>query len=802
MGRMLGTRRALFSSLTPVASAILDFVNGVYKYGSVQYPSVMSMPGASFSNASGGYVQTANGLKSFPPNTPRIGINGYVSELAGTNLLPNSVGMTGTGWVGQNTAMTANNAIAPDGTQTATLNTAASNNVAGAGNYTSAGITVSAGAQYTASAYFKAGTSSHGVLNVNHGASGGYVAAVFNSVTGVITSVGLLAGTMFNSVITRSNAIGNGWFRIEITWTAGVTGTVPYIWGQCNSATPTFQAGGNVSVTAGQTNYAWGGQVENSPIATSYIPTYNAVTNLLQQSNYLANAPWAASGVIATNNSAVAPDGSFTASLINTTLALSTMRQLVTVTASTTYTFSFYVKRGTATDLKYSVYNASASAELIGATSYYAQTSASEWVRISVTFTTPAGCTSVAVYVNRDANQLGTAFIWGCQCELGTRATNFIPVSPAVTNQCTHSQRIGDVASWTNSLGTPTLNAAIAPDGTTTATLWTSSGGANSAPYKIAYTTTAAGQVVTNSAYLKAGTSQYATLNCNNAGFVVACFDLKNGAVTKTQTNGTTFSNLVASITPAENGFFRCVISFTVTATATAVYMQVSNSNSPTPSFDAQGNNACTNGTTLYMWGAQAELGYGANQYVPTVASAVSAVAQTSATKAAQTSASRAPDTLSFGSALGLSFANTKAMVTQGFYLNQLSTNHVMGYLSDGTTSNYISTGSYLGNFLSQLVVAGATVRSLYQAENIPSPLTLRKQGVSFGSGKYVVSQNGSTVNDPNNANPSFSQTPAFNQLAIGVFPNLGTPQMNGYVGKVQLFGNSLNQSQLNNLTR
>ena len=797
---MLGARRALFPKLTPTAGLVLDFINGVYSYAGQTYASVMSMPGATFSNATGGYVQTATGLQQVAPNTPRIGVNGYVSELGATNLLANSVGMTGTGWTGQNTTVTANNATAPDGTLTASLNTATGTSATGAGNYTSTGITVASGTQYTASAYFKGGTATYGVLNVNHGPSGGYIAAVFNHTTGVITSVGLLAGTMFNSVTTKSTSIGNGWWRVEITWTAGVAGTVPYIWGQCNSATPAFQAGGNVSVTAGQTNYVWGGQFEAGGAATSYIPTYAAVTNLIQQSNYLANAPWFANSTTATNNAAIAPDGSQTASLVTANNALNGHRIAVTVTASTTYTFSFYVKQGTMGTLKYSVYNLTASSELIAATTYTATTTG--WTRISVTFTTPAGCTSVGCYPIRDTTATGTVYVWGCQCELGTSATTFVPVSPAVTNNCTYSQQIGST-SWTLANGAATQNNAVAPDGTTTAALWTSSAATNSAPYKTAYVTASANQVVTNSMYFKAGTSQYVTLNTNSAGnFVVACFDIKNGTVTKTQQAGTLFTGLVASITPAANGYFRCAVSFTVTTSGSSVILQASNSNSATPTFDGSGNNACTSGSTFYMWGAQNELGYGPNLYVATVASTASAAAQTSATLAAQSSASRSPATLVLGSALGLSFSNVKAMVTQGAYLNHLSTNQAMAALNDGTTSNNVLVGSYVGNFLSQLNIGGSLVKSLYQASNIATPTTVRKQGVSFGNSQYVVSQNGSIVSDSGNTNPAYSGTPAFNQLLVGGTLTVTNPPMNGYVRNVQLFSTALTQSQLNSLTK
>ena len=800
--RLCGSRRALVSAnnKTPIATLVLDFINGIYKANGVNYSSLSAIAGYSFGNSTGGYVQKGSILVNIPPNTPRIGNSGYVSELGGINLLSNSVGLTGTNWIGQNTTVTANNATAPDGTLTASLNTATANSSTGAGNYTSSGITVSAGAQYTASAYFKAGTSSHGVLNVNHGASGGYIAAVFNSTTGVITSVGILAGTMFNSVITRSNTIGNGWFRIEITWTAGVAGAVPYIWGQCNTATPAFQAGGNVSVTAGQTNYAWGGQFENSPIATSYIPTFGSITNIIQQSNYLANSPWAATGgsITVTNNSAVAPDGTLTATLLNLTTTTGGWGQVVTVTANTTYTYSFYAKLGTIPSAKYSVYNVTASSELIVATSYTATTT--DWTRVSVTFTTPAGCTSVRCYPLRDPMVTGTLYVWGAQCQLGSVASTYVPVSPAVTNLFWNSALVGST-NWTNNVVSNTVNNAVAPDGTTTATLMTATSTSACATYQNVSVT--ASQPYTSSFHVKAGTAMFAMLKANqgSGNYATAIFDLTSGTVLfKTSLGAVTA--LYASIRLDRNGYFRIAITTTwTTAVATTFALEISNGT--TTITDLTGNVGCTNGQTLYVWGGQVENSYGVNQFVSTPSGGTgSAVAQTSASSSA--TGTRAADLLSFGSALGLSFSNVKAVSVQGSFLNYASASYSpMALLNDSTSANAVRIGEYgaTGNFGAQITISSVVAKTLNSAGAISTPSTVRKQALSFGNNQTFISQNGAIVNDASNIPNTYSGTPVFNQLVVGAAPFQTPQQMNGYVQKVQLFNNALTQAQLNKLT-
>ena len=282
--------------------------------------------------------------------------------------------------------------------------------------------------------------------------------------------------------------------------------------------------------------------------------------------------------------------------------------------------------------------------------------------------------------------------------------------------------------------------------------------------------------------------------------YVTVIADLVNGVITQTSQLGA-FTLTNSSIKPAPNGWYRVSVSFTVSSTQTTTFAAFITCASPTPTLTGYGVPTGTVGATLYIFGYQIETGYGPNQYVATTTTSASAAAQTSATIASQSSASRSPDTLVLGSALGLSFSNTKAMVTQGSFLNQLSTNQAMAALNDGTASNNVLVGSYLGNFLSQLNIGGSLVKSLYQAANIATPTTVRKQGVSFGNGQYVVSQNGSTVSDPGNTNPAYSGTPAFNQLLVGGTLTVTNPPMNGYVQNVQLFGTALTQTQLNSFT-
>lgn len=153
-------------------------------------------------------------------------------------------------------------------------------------------------------------------------------------------------------------------------------------------------------------------------------------TNLCLQSASLVTAPWGMANV-SSIGAATSPAGDATAVTLNVTATSHYVRQAVTVVASTSYVFSFWAKRGTHADPSYSVYNISGAAAILAATSYYAQINSSTWTRVSVVFTTPAGCTSIYIYPLRDSATIGTTHLWGMQLEAGTSATSYIPTTTA-----------------------------------------------------------------------------------------------------------------------------------------------------------------------------------------------------------------------------------------------------------------------------------------------------------------------------------------------------------------------------------
>ena len=100
------------------------------------------------------------------------------------------------------------------------------------------------------------------------------------------------------------------------------------------------------------------------------------------------------------------------------------MRTQCDVIASSNYTWSFYAKKGTSTDITYRVYDVSNGSNIVSPTNYYSQLS-TDWERVSLNFTTPSGCTSVFVYLTSDSVEIGDIFLWGAQLEQQTQAETY-----------------------------------------------------------------------------------------------------------------------------------------------------------------------------------------------------------------------------------------------------------------------------------------------------------------------------------------------------------------------------------------
>ncbi len=175
-----------------------------------------------------------------------------------------------------------------------------------------------------------------------------------------------------------------------------------------------------------------------------------AGTNTLVRSTLENATTWPVGTNTSVTSGAVAPDGSTNAVTVTTSATANSLRSDANVLANTVYTLSFWAKLGTATEAKFSVYDASNAANIVAPTSYASQLLAGQWRRVSLTFTTPAGCTYIFPFVLRDSGSLGTVQIWGAQLETGPVATSYIPTAGASATRAADIASINTLTPWFN----------------------------------------------------------------------------------------------------------------------------------------------------------------------------------------------------------------------------------------------------------------------------------------------------------------------------------------------------------------
>jgi hypothetical protein len=211
-------------------------------------------------NAAGTLVNVAAGSLALDYDPVTHAAKGLLCEPQGTNNQTRSSDFT-TSWLPNDATVSANIVTAPNGLTEAD----ALIPIAGVGrpfvNWTS---TTTAATVTTYSLFAKNGTLGTNWIEVQIGGAP-TVSAWFNLATGVV-------GTATGSPISRTiTAVGNGWYRLTVTFTAGAGSAATYL---CAD-----DADGGTSGTGDGTKsafYLWGTQMEAGTVATSYIPTLAA----------------------------------------------------------------------------------------------------------------------------------------------------------------------------------------------------------------------------------------------------------------------------------------------------------------------------------------------------------------------------------------------------------------------------------------------------------------------------------------------------------------------------------------------
>ena len=201
-----------------------------------------------------------------------------------------------------------------------------------------------------------------------------------------------------------------------------------------------------------------------------------------------------------------------------------------------------------------------------------------------------------------------------------TRATTATRVNSAGLvelvpyNLFTYSEQF-DNADWSKSSGTITANATTAPNGTTTADLYTANGSLSNHDFFEGFT---GGSQTTASIYVKKNTAQYVYISLNyqisGVNWATGIYDLDALTTATFQSGGVT--SQVATISDEGNGWRR--ITLKVDTANTDLYCMYGVADSMSPTLGSRGRVENSSSASFYAWGAQLVEGSVAKDYQKT----------------------------------------------------------------------------------------------------------------------------------------------------------------------------------------
>ena len=213
-----------------------------------------------------------------------------------------------------------------------------------------------------------------------------------------------------------------------------------------------------------------------------------------------------------------------------------------------------------------------------------------------------------------------------------TNTNGSLLLEPQRTNLITYSE---DLSNWSSENVTNGSNVTTSPDGTQNAdTIIDSATTTRHINYE-----SFSGNLATErtlSVYAKQNNLRYLFLSVTNSGdsnCYSAIFDLQSGIVSATKVNGTATNS--ASIISIGDGWYRCIISGTMTTATDSYFSMIGTSDRSGFTGSLQNNNApiyTGSSQSIYLWGAQLEEGSYATSYIPTSGTTVTRLQDTSST--------------------------------------------------------------------------------------------------------------------------------------------------------------------------
>jgi hypothetical protein len=423
---------------------------------------------------------------------------------APNNLVLYSEEFDNAGWTKDTATVTANATVAPDGTTTA--DKAIPNNGADltsiANGAVRQAVTFPAGATFVFSVFAKEAEFDRIELYFSEGTGTTNRATVtYSLVDGSVVTAAAVAGT-FTNVSSTSTSVGNGWYRLTLTFTSGTATSARARFAVRDSGTTTGDGTSGI--------FIWGAQLEQvtyQTLPSTYVQTvasayygprfdYDPVTlaprgllieeqrvNLLLYSEQFDNAGWTKLNGSVTANTTTSPDGTTNADAFIENTAASAfhaMGQAVTKAASSiVYAGSFYVKNK-GRQVAFNIQDAAGSSGVQGrvnpatgtvtqnATAFGSGFTAGAititnvgngWYRVVMTATSDTSTTVTSQFILHNGTTsvytgdgVSGAFLWGAQLEAGAFPTSYIPtVASTVTRTADEVSMTGtNFSSWYN----------------------------------------------------------------------------------------------------------------------------------------------------------------------------------------------------------------------------------------------------------------------------------------------------------------------------------------------------------------
>jgi hypothetical protein len=330
-----------------------------------------------------------------------------------------------------------------------------------------------------------------------------------------------------------------------------------------------------------------------------------------------------------------------------------------------------------------------------------------------------------------------------------------ILVEEARTNNVLRSQEF-DNASWSKTLISITANQIAAPDGTTTADLYTASTtGTGRFLFQSVSRTSAA---YTDSVYVKKGTAGFFYLAPHDGATTYnTYFNLNTGAVATNAAGNT------ATITALSNGWYRVSVTRTIDRSFFVCGFS-----------DADNSETVTAGATGYVWGAQLEAGSFATTYIQTFASTVT----------------RAADQITLATSLFPWSATTNTIYVK-YRPGNVSAESRAIQLDDGTANEAIQLGNTSGAAGYVQVVDGGANQTSPLTSGTVSTSAFERLAVNLAANDIrLVSDGGAQVTD------ATATLPTVTTLRLG--GGLSAAGMiNGYIEELLSLPRTSTQAQL-----